>query len=73
MAIIYARLIELVAVLLIGLSIYGISEIKQRMKFKKHEKEWLENSFEWNGGRYSKKFFDVINGEVVYNGDKKSI
>ena len=67
MAIIYARLIELGILIIAGGSIIAIQRIKDNIKFKKSEKEWLENSFEWQGSRYHKKYFRVENGKITHN------
>ena len=64
MEIIYARLIEFGIVLIVGALIYVISKTKSNAEFKKSEKEWIENSFEYNGARYSKKYFYIVNGKI---------
>jgi len=67
MDLIYTRLIELGIILLVGGLYYIIKEISNNIKFKKQEKEWIENSFEWNGGRVNKKFAKIVDGQIQWN------
>ena len=59
MAHVYARLIELGILIIIGGIIILITRIKDYISFKKWEKDWLENSFEFEGRIFQNIFFDI--------------
>lgn len=67
MAVLYARLIELGLIIFIGSVILLIDKIKSDIKFKKSEKKWIENSFEYNGMRFHKQYFEVVNGKITHS------
>lgn len=64
---IYTRLIELGIIFITGITILAINEIKTSTEFRKSEKAWIEHSFEYNGTRYSKKYFWISsNGKLMH-------
>lgn len=63
----YVTIIGIVGGIIIGI-IWGLVEkMIFEIKFRKREKEWLKNSFEWNGGRISKDFYKISNGKLEEN------
>jgi len=67
MTILYTRLIELGLIIIIGGIVLLINKIKDEVKFKKSQKEWIKNSFEWKGSRYHKKYFRIENGNITHD------
>lgn len=45
-------------------------EWRRNKKYRENENKWKEQSFEYQGGRYNKDFYQLINGELkeVNNG-----
>jgi hypothetical protein len=48
----------------------GTHELMEHIKYLKQEKEWLNQSFEWNGWRVNKDFYEVIDGKLVQKGNQ---
>ena len=43
----------------------SIHEFYETSKIKKYWKQWEQDSFEFNGTRYNKKFYKIENGKMV--------
>jgi len=60
---------KLILLLVITVSIIIVLTIKELIhgiKFRKEQKGWLGNSFEWEGFRINKNWAEIIDGKLIW-------
>lgn len=66
MELLITRLIELAAILVVGGSIVLVKNVHEEIKYRQREKEWHNQSFEFNGARCNKDTFEIVNGKLAF-------
>ena len=58
-------MIKMIVFAFLVIAVFVADGIRQELKYRAEIKKWHANSFECDGGRYSKDFFDAIDGKPV--------
>jgi hypothetical protein len=52
-------------IILLVIAYIILEEVQSKISFREDEKHWLDNSFEFNGYRFNKQFYEIKNGRLL--------